>query len=53
LFFLNRHQHYPELRANRIGLGENAHDFLWRSAGGDVIIRRLAAKQQIAHASAD
>src|SRR5262249_39206388 len=48
----SRHEHHSELGANCVGLGKNFQDLLRRSIGSDVIILRLAAQQQIAHASA-
>ena len=46
-----RHQYHAELRANRIGLRENAHHLFRRRVRRYVIILRLAPEQQIAHAS--
>src|SRR6185437_8019754 len=53
LRFRQRHEHYAKLGAYRVGLREDAHDFLGGGVGCDVVIGGLAAKQEIAHASAD
>ena len=45
-------QEHSKLRPYRIGFGEDVHDLFGMSVGGDVIIGRLAAQQQIANASA-
>ena len=49
----HRHEHYAKLRTYGIGFGEDRHHLLRCGLGGDVIVLRLAAQQQIAHTSAD
>ena len=48
----NWNQHNSELRAYGVGVGENLHDLRGRGAGGNVVIRRLAIQEKIAHTSA-
>ena len=50
---VRRNQHHAKLRAHGISFGEYFHHFRWGGVGGHVVIRRLAAQQQIAHTSAD
>ena len=47
-----RHQHHSKLCADAVGIGKDAHDFIRRSAGSHVVVSRLPAKQNVAHASA-
>src|SRR5919204_7002084 len=47
------HQHHAELRTHGIGFGEDAHNVLRESVSSDVVVGRLASKQQITNASAD
>ena len=49
----SRNQHDPKLLAHRKRLRKDLHHLLRSSVGSDVIVGRLATKQQIAHASAD
>jgi hypothetical protein len=52
LFFRNREEHNSELRADGVCFRENPHDFFRASIGGDVVIGRFAAEEQIAYAPA-
>ena len=49
----DRNQDDAKLRAHRIGLGKDPHDLVRGCVGGDVVIGRFAAKQEIADASSD
>ncbi len=40
-----------ELGADSVGLGEDAHNFVGCGAGGDVVVGRLAMKEEIADAT--
>jgi len=41
------------MRAHLAGVGEKLEDLARLSVGGDVVILRLAAEQEVAHAAAD
>src|SRR4029077_9241458 len=52
LFFVRHwYQHHAKLGANSISFGKDAHDFLRRSVGRDIVIRRLTAQQKITYAT--
>ena len=52
LLFPFDHDHHPELAPDGNGVLEELLDLLRQGGGGDVVIARLAAQQEIAHAAA-
>jgi hypothetical protein len=48
-----RHDDYTELRAHCHRLGKQGNDAIGRRVGADVIVRRLAPEQQIAHTASN
>src|SRR6516225_7064319 len=49
--FRKRNQDYSELRSHGVRLGKDAHNFMRRGVGGDVVVGRLAAQQHVADTS--
>ncbi len=49
--FRDRHQHNPELRAHRVGLGKDSQDLVRNGISGDVVVGGFKAQQHVAHTS--